>query len=83
MNLDGWKTIITIIIWAGYEIAANVVPDFQRMDQATIGATVEAMSSLAMPLIMLAVRFRTTGPVAPPVAAAVQSVPVLNRMIKT
>lgn len=79
MNLTGWKSIIVIVIWAVYEIIATVVPDFARMDQATIAGVVEALSALVMPIIMLVLRLRTTGPVAPGVA----KVPVLNRMIKS
>ena len=78
MNLTGWKSIIVIVLWAAYEIVRSVVPDFAAVDQATIATTVDALSALLMPLIMLVLRLRTTGPVAPGVA----KVPVLNRMIK-
>jgi len=81
MNTDGWKTIVTILVWAGYEIAANVVPDFQKMDRATIESTVNALANLAMPLVMLVLRLMTSGPVAPPIIATVEKIPVVNKVL--
>lgn len=78
MNTQGTKTVVVIVIWAVYEILANVVPGFQRVDQVTIAGVVEALSSLAMPVVMLILRLRTTEPVNPVIANA----PLLNRMVK-
>ena len=76
--LNGYVTLIAAAIWFVYQVLAVVIPGFEIPDRSAIEALSQTVGALAGPLIVAALRLRTTGPVGP----VVQNLPILGAIAK-